>query len=280
MALIPPFFIDCVVAIGVENESNGEYIKSWIGTGFLFGMLSVKRENEDEQVERKYHVFLVTNKHVLNNQKNIFLRFNPQSGQSATDFPATLIDGKGDPLWTGHPIKEVDVAVLSININMIDSAGMKFGIFTSDNDILLKKQLMENEVSEGDFIYVLGFPMGLMPSDRQHVIVRSGIIARIRDLYEERSSSFTVDSLVFPGNSGGPVVYKPEIVSIQGTKTLKRAALIGIVKSYIPYQDVAISQQTQRPRIIFEENSGLANVETVDKILETIEADKVKRNVV
>lgn len=61
---------------------------------------------------------------------------------------------------------------------------------------------------------------------------------------------------------------------------MKRAALIGIVKSYIPFQDVAISQQTKRPRVIFEENSGLANVETVDKILETIEADEIKKNAV
>ena len=54
---------------------------------------------------------------------------------------------------------------------------------------------------------------------------------------------------------------------------MNRAALIGIVKSYIPFQDVAISQLTQRPRVVFEENSGLANVETVDKIIDTIQAD-------
>ena len=43
-----------------------------------------------------------------------------------------------------------------------------------------------------------------------------------------------------------------------------------MVKSYIPYQDTAVSQQTGRTRITFEENSGLAAVEGVQAIIETI----------
>lgn len=271
MALIPPFFMDCVVAIGVQTTQNGTVQKNWIGTGFLYGNHTSTDPNNPEN--RNYKVYLVTNKHVLNNQTEIILRFNPQNGQPATDFTAPIKMQNGDNLWTGHPSADVDVAVLAINIQLIQNAGMKFGIFKSDSDILTKQQLADSQVSEGDFIYVLGFPMGMMPSDRQHVIVRSGVIARIRDLFENRSNGYTIDSLVFPGNSGGPIIFKPEIVSIQGTPALNRAALIGIVKSYIPFQDVAISQQTQRPRVVFEENSGLANVETVDKIIDTIQAD-------
>jgi len=268
MALIPPFFIDCVVAIGIETKQNDKPIKKWIGTGFLFG--KYLSSNSDNPKQKTYKTFLVTNRHVLQNQARIIMRFNPQNGQAATDFPAILKKPKGEILWTGHPNKAIDVGIVSINLGAIEKAGMKYGVFKSDTDILLKQQMQELQVSEGDFLYVLGFPMGMMPSDRQHVLVRSGIIARIRDLYENRSSSYVVDSFVFPGNSGGPVVYKPEVVSIHGTTPIKRAALIGIVKSYIPFRDVAISQQTKRPRVIFEENSGLANVETVDKIMETI----------
>src|SRR5690606_32144740 len=106
------------------------------------------------------------------------------------------------------------------------------------------------------------------------VILRSGAIARIRDLFEGRSTDFIVDALVFPGNSGGPVVLRPEMVSIQGTKSNMNAGLIGVIKSYIPYQDIAVSQQTNRPRIIFEDNSGLSLVEPVDYIFETIDQDE------
>ena len=277
MALIPPFFIDCVVAIGMDIKQNNTIKKRWIGTGFIFG--KHMNTNPDNPEQKTYKTFLVTNKHVLRNQSRVVLRFNPQNGQAATDFPAILKSKEGQVLWTGHPDPDIDVGIVSINMASIDAAGMKYGIFKSDTDIMTRQQMQEQQVSEGDFLYVLGFPMGMMPSDRQHVLVRSGIIARIKDLFENRSKSFVVDSLVFPGNSGGPVVSKPEIVSIQGTSAINRAALIGIVKSYIPFQDVAISQQTKRPRVIFEENSGLANVETVDKIMETIEHFEKNQNV-
>jgi hypothetical protein len=75
---------------------------------------------------------------------------------------------------------------------------------------------------------------------------------------------------VFPGNSGGPVVLKPEIFSIQGTKASPKAFLVGVVASYQPYIDTAVSQQTQHPRITFEENSGLATVIPVDFINEML----------
>ena len=271
MALIPPSFFDCVVAIGKQNVDG---TKNWIGTGFLFGLFV----NQDEQLPKQYRVFLVTNKHVLINQQNIIIRFNPQDDRAAKDYPIQLIDGNQKPIWTGHPNPNIDVAVFGINGTVLQNEKMKFSFFESDTSVFKKEKLIELETSEGDYVYVLGFPMGLVSLDRQHVILRNGAIARIRDLFENRSTDFIVDALVFPGNSGGPVVVKPEIISIEGTKSNPNAGLIGVIKSYIPYQDVATSQQTGRPRIIFEDNSGLSLVEPTDYIFETIlEDDKLKQ---
>lgn len=278
MALIPPFFIDTVIAIGKQTGAGGAIHKQWIGTGFIYA--TFQNVNAADPSKSDYKIHLVTNKHVLQNQENIIIRFNPQNGQAATDFSLDLKKADGSFVWTGHPNSNVDVAVIGLNAQMLIDSGMKFSYFKSESNILTKQDMIDHQVSEGDFIYVLGFPMGMMPSDRQHVIVRSGIIARIRDVFENRNSSFTIDSLVFPGNSGGPVIIKPETTSIQGTTAMKKAALIGIVKSYIPYTDVAVSQQTGKARITFEENSGLANVETVDKITETITADIQKNKLV
>jgi len=66
------------------------------------------------------------------------------------------------------------------------------------------------------------------------------------------------------------VIICPSAISIEGTKNVSKASLIGLVKSYVPYQDTAISQQTHNPRITFEENSRLAIVEPVDAIIETV----------
>ena len=76
--------------------------------------------------------------------------------------------------------------------------------------------------------------------------------------------------MIFPGNSGGPVISRPEAVAIDGTKANSASNLIGIVRSYLPYVDVAVSGQTGQPRLVMHENSGLAEVHPVDYIVETV----------
>ena len=74
------------------------------------------------------------------------------------------------------------------------------------------------------------------------------------------------------------MVLKPEMVSINGTQAHTNAVSIGVVKGNLNYQEIAISPQTKRPRIIFEQNAGLSMVEPVDHILEAIDADKASKS--
>jgi hypothetical protein len=67
-------------------------------------------------------------------------------------------------------------------------------------------------------------------------------------------------------------VLKPEALAIEGTASQVMPYLIGVVQAYVPYEDVAVSLQTGRPRIVFEENAGLAAVLPIDFIEETIAA--------
>jgi hypothetical protein len=87
---------------------------------------------------------------------------------------------------------------------------------------------------------------------------------------------FLIDALVFPGNSGGPVVSAATSIALQGTKAQSRAYLIGVVRGYLPYTDIALSQQTGMPRMVSQENSGLAEVIPSDYINETIGLIKSK----
>lgn len=266
MALIAPKYLDSVVAIG-KDDGKGEI--HWMGTGFLFGF-RLPEQNYENNI---YSIFLVSNRHVLQGHNYVYLRFNPQGGQPAQNHRLDIVVG-GTNLYRRHPnIKDVDVAVVSIPqsyINNLIKNGVKPEFFTYDNESFLINDLKSIEVTEGNDVFALGFPMGLVGETRQYVILRGGVISRIHDMLEGYSTDYIVDAPIFPGNSGGPVIIKPELVSIKGTKSQKESRLIGLVKSYIPYRDIAVSPQTGRPRVVFEENTGLTNVEPVDRIIETI----------
>ncbi|HMM56068.1 MAG TPA: serine protease [Rudaea sp.] len=262
MALIPPFFLDCVVSIGIPSQNTGP---TWVGTGFIVG-----RFLEEHEGEKKYNTFLVTNKHVLQNKDDIIVRFGSSDHSGVIDYPIKLTDANG-PIWVGNPSLDIDVAALVVNPEVLKKDAAAFAFFALEKHAIGIAEMKEAGVSEGDAVFVLGFPMGIVSTQTMYVISRAGSIARVRDVLNSQESALLIDANIFPGNSGGPVVIRPELSSIQDTKSINRAALIGIVKSYVPYRDVAISQQTGNPRVIFEENSGLALVETVDSIRNTVE---------
>ncbi|HTP54997.1 MAG TPA: serine protease [Thermoplasmata archaeon] len=263
MALIPPFFLDCVVAIG-EIRANGD--RSWAATGFIYGHL-VARESPEKA---DYRTYLVTNRHVVIGKTRVLLRFNPKGGAPAKEYMAALVDGSGKPIWFAPSDPQVDVAVVPIDYAMIENDGIQTAAFLSDRHVADISKMFGAGITEGDFVYVLGFPFGDVGDQRSFVITRGGVLARIGDALARRTAYFLVDALVFPGNSGGPVVSKPEAVAIQGTQGHTSADLIGVIAGYIPYRDAAVSEQTGLVRIIFEDNSGLSLAYPIDYVTEAI----------
>jgi len=52
---------------------------------------------------------------------------------------------------------------------------------------------------------------------------------------------------------------------------LSNLGFISIVSYNISYKDIAVSAQTKEPRVIFEENSALAGIISIDKVFQLIE---------
>lgn len=271
MALVPGSFLDCVVAIGVPREEGEEGAPGWIASGFFYG----RRVGATPQGVAQYSVYLVSNRHVFEGLDAAVIRTNPPADDPAParDWPLQMNNGTGTPKWIAHPRESVDVAAIKVNYNQIRQEGMQVSFFTDDGTALSSAQLVEAGITEGDNLFVLGYPMGLVGEHRAVVIVRNGSIARIRDALTRPEESYLVDSAVFPGNSGGPVVIRPEGVALEGTSQPTRARLIGIVTGYVSFTEVAVSAQTGRVRNVFEENSGLASAHLVDAIDDCIEAD-------
>lgn len=267
MALIPPFFSDCVVALGVDVRQGKRASRQWVASGFLYGHLA-----REQAGRRTYRIFLVTNRHALDDLEAVHVRFNPRKAGPARDFDLPLLDRRGRPIWHADRGKKSDVSVIPINIGFLKRQGLQSSYFKSDEHAAPVAMMRDLGVSEGDFVYTLGYPSGFVGEGRTFVTVRSGTIARVRDLLGGYSGEYLIDAFVFPGNSGGPVVTKPEVVALPGTRAHPGSRLIGVVQGYVPYQDLAVSLQTDRPRVLFEENSGIASVHPIDRVQAAIEA--------
>lgn len=263
MALLPPSFLDTVLALGIGDDPN---TRQWIGTGFLLGSYDKMIEGQ-----KAYTVFLVTNRHVLEGKRQMWARVNTKAGAGSTDFRLALFANNGRPNWITHPSADIDLAALFVNARELQRKDMQFAYFPVDEQALSLRDMHSKGLSEGDGIFVLGYPMGLVGDLRQFVIARKGSIARIRDAIAGYETDFLIDCPVFPGNSGGPVINEPTGIAIEGTSAVTSAYLIGVAKAYIPYQDIAYSPQTKRPRILFEENSGLSPVIPCDYLVELME---------
>lgn len=287
-SLIPQFFTDCVVALGgkqvIPPARPGDVPhEEWqtVGTGFFYGYLV---KDDADPTKREYQVFLVTARHVVEgyasgNQSPLRARLNGRDKLDGQEFETS----SAVAAWSFHSNQNIDVAILPVDLGVLREKGLEHLFFASDLHAADTRKLKELEVTAGDGIFVLGFPMNLAGKQRNYVIVRSGVIARLSELLDGASEKYMIDGFVFPGNSGGPVILKPEAMSITGTKSHSSAYLVGIVLSYQPYIDYGISPQTKRARITFEENSGLADVLPTDFIDEAIrerrDSDRLKAKV-
>ncbi len=222
-----------------------------IGTGFLVGT-------------KNKHIILVTAKHVVtdkqgNTKKGLAYLMNLKDEKSKV-----VTDAKMKELGLGDWFIAEDADVAARFTGRFKTSD----IATIDPEMFLKKE----SIQAGSPALTLGFPTGLRSKEYAIPVVRRAMVA-IAD-----AKRFIVDGFVFPGNSGGPVVYMPafQIGNIALNNYIQEQRLIGLVSSYIPYMDTAISLQTKRPRIIFEENSGLANVVPADAILKLIEREDMQ----
>lgn len=267
MAIIPEFFRDAVVAFGVDNP-KGE--RNWVGTGFLVGM---KRKEDPNRSD----VFIITNKHVVKEKKLLFVRFNYADTVGAEDLSMPLIDEVGNKVFTEHPVDEVDVVAIRINTQIIEQHKLRSKWIDIDDHALTLEKMKETGVEEGSLVYALGFPLNLQKDvPIKAPICRLGCISRVADAFIDPKSAtdFLVDAQTFPGNSGGPIISRPEVFGITGTPYNSNACLIGVLSAYIPYFEPLISIQTGRQRMLQEENSGLTIVHPVDRIYEVIQLEK------
>jgi S1-C subfamily serine protease len=203
--------------VRVENEWEKG------GTGFL-----VIRKMERKQGK----VFLVTNKHVIHQDPEsrekaryltLFLNVREKDGTVAGKSFQAPLNEDDQKLWREHPDSHVDVLAVDITslINShpnLENRGADYSLFATP------QILKEEEITEGEEVLILGFPLGLFHTRVHSPLVRQGIVAtkigeKIQVRFRSSSGSpqrveipgFLIDASIIPGSSGSPVVLKPII---------------------------------------------------------------------
>ena len=258
MSVIPNFYINAVTSIGVKKDSG----IAWIGTGFF-----AKRTVDSNG---NVYPMLITNKHVFEDVHSIILRLKKKDSEEFDTVSASL-EKNGKATYYTHTNDDVDIAVLPLNASVFMENNFEFNAFDIDNHEMWSDEIRKNGVDEGSLIHMLGFPMGLVNINSTLPICRLGCVARMSKEQIVETHNILVDIQNFPGNSGSPIVTRPEFVSISGTPSFNKSILLGIVHSYIPYQESLINSQTKKVVEIRSENSGIALVHPVEYIREVVD---------
>ena len=165
----------------------------------------------------------------------------------------TLNPNDGHKRWREHPDQDVDVLAFDVSPLIAQYPQIK-GKWADYSDFSDQTKREELDVTIGDEILVIGYPLGLRQGATNFPLLRSGIIAtRIGETlvedYKELDGtlrkrtlrSFLIDGATIPGSSGSPVVLKPttgRFVKGKIVMGFPPAILLGIVAEtrYAPVQ--------------------------------------------
>jgi hypothetical protein len=246
-----------IVFLGTINEKK-EY--QYYATGFL---LDIKDE---------FH--LVTAKHVVRDSKtgdikdkDMIAFFNLKDG-TIGHRPISDIKNAFSVDWIFHESSEVDIAIIPFGVDL-----EKDDVRTIPESIFLTS----DKLFELYDVFFLAHQPNVLPQNKISPIIRTGVISLINT-----DGTFYIDAPAFPGNSRSPVFLRPSALSFD-EKAFHIGGFqyggkfVGIIGEYVPYQEVAVSIQTSRPRVVFEENTGLSRVWPVTFIKEIIESDVFKK---
>jgi Trypsin-like peptidase domain len=218
--------------VSIDMRSAGDQKKYLhIGTGFLV------RSSRSRYI-------LVTAKHVVPDQriqrKLLVYRLASATGIILVQESQLVDGGLGD--W--FTSTSFDVACRFIG----------FPKSTSPSAIPADAFMAQGELEPGAPLLVLGFPYGEPKEGLTRAIVRHGTFAGTDD-----NGNLMADAFVFPGNSGGPVVYTPPIkwAPPLSSSLVNDERLVGLVVTYTEFQRKSPSAYMET---VIAENTGLASL--------------------
>lgn len=193
------------------------------GTGFFFNF----------EIDGKRIPAIITNKHVVRESKKLLLSFSlvknneiliGQTQKVCLTDPASFI--------VNHPNKDVDLCAILIGaiLNFEFENQLLFSYFSIEN-IITDADFGKRSLSNIEEITLIGYPDGLFDEYNNLPIVRRGITATSIKYDFDNKKEFLIDSAIFPGSSGSPVIIfnQGAYSHHNGIQFGNRLYLIGIV---------------------------------------------------
>ncbi len=229
--------------VRVEAELDDGQVS--IGTGFLYAF---QISNNSE------YPAIVTNRHVLEKVKNIYLEFHPAGKDNKAD-PKGRIIGIciTDLVWYGHPNPEIDLAFVPL-------PGVLNQLYKEETKPYMLYLTRENFPKPSEWasltalepIVTVGYPYGIWDSVNNLPILRRGVTATHPKINYRGHSQFLIDSAVYPGSSGSPVFLydiKEIFLGEELNMGKHRPRLIGILSGVYQHQQYGEMKSTPIPTI-------------------------------
>jgi hypothetical protein len=277
--------------VGLTQWLDPQTLKSTVllekvqGTNFITHGTGILMYNYDNPTE----LIVVTCAHLLKNKNQISVRVKPDSsfikllketGQKHLLVENALVinntvrfiaDISGQKSFI-HP--QLDIAAFRLKIPPV------FHITDSSRTQIDMSKLLgipksgvayRKELSLGDEVYFVGFPLGYGATEFVEPIVRSGSVAWL----PIKDNVFLLDAFSYGGNSGSPIFRKRIVGTKPGEISWSSSKLIGMVVGHQSIQLNNILNQPNPDELKFEVtdidlNIGLARCVYIDDIMYSI----------
>lgn len=226
--------------VRIETHSlNGDI---GAGTGFIFNLIR----------EQKSFLFVVTNKHVVQDVNFGFLKFNlSENNQPLLGKHFSLRISSFSSGWYFHPDPLTDIAIMPLAPALLELEKINTRVyFQAIGADLIPTREKLNEIDAIEDIIFVGYPNNIYDQKNLLPIVRKGTTATPIGVDFEDRPIFIIDASVFPGSSGSPVFlcnlgsYSPRG---RGLRIASRLFFLGIISSVYMMEDINTIQIVDIP---------------------------------
>lgn len=238
--------INCVVLIMKVVPEDGVIKAIPVATGFFVYGYSTEG------------MVLVTNRHVLEREKTLLIRFRSKETDTLCSSVLNLYDAGNNRLWIGHPDTTIDIGVVKMPKEITRYLGRVGTMIGYPYSFFLN----QDSLCEADDVVFFGFPLGITDPVLHRPVTRRGVIA----LIGQEEDPLLIDGFAFFGSSGSPVCLRPNLYN----KIAGKTGLVGIISGFKPFTESA-SSQTGMLNITISTNTGLTIVYPAFRIKEVVD---------